>query len=70
MFSLVLNQNLNLKFHQMDFFFEILDIHMNENTNCHNFHGFKWKNIKNYLILIVFSCGLTSFLVRWIVIAF
>jgi hypothetical protein len=26
----VLNQNLNLKFHQMDFWFEFLNIHMNE----------------------------------------
>jgi len=38
----VLNQNLNLKFHQMNFWFEILDIHMNEKTiTCHDCHGFK-----------------------------
>ncbi len=29
-FLKVLNQNLNLKFHQMNFCFEFLDIHMNE----------------------------------------
>ncbi len=45
-FLKVLNQNLNLQFHQMDFWFEFLDIHMNEKTiTCHDYHGFKWKNI-------------------------
>ncbi len=54
-FLKVLNQNLNLKFHQMDFLFEFLNIHMNEKTitfpNCHDF---KWKNINIYSILIFF----------------
>jgi hypothetical protein len=38
----VLNQNLNLKFHQMDFWVEFFNIHMNEKiTTCHDYHGFK-----------------------------
>jgi len=38
----VFNQNLNLKFHQMDFWFEFLDIHMNKKTvTSHDCHGFK-----------------------------
>jgi hypothetical protein len=49
----VLNQNLNLKFHQMNFWFEFLDIHMNEKPiTCHDCHGFKWQNINIYSILI------------------
>jgi hypothetical protein len=66
----VLNQNLYLKFLQIDFWFEFLDIHMNENTiTCHDFHRFKWQNINNYPILIIFLCGPMPFLVCWIVIA-
>jgi len=64
MFNLVLNQNLNLKFHQMDFLFEILAIHMNEKTTYHDCHGFKWQNINIYPILIFFLCSSTSFLAR------
>jgi hypothetical protein len=64
----VLNQNLNLKFHQMDFWFEFLDIHMNEKViTCHDCHGFKWQNINIYPILIVFLYDLTTFLACWIV---
>ncbi len=64
----VLNQNLNLKFHQMDFWFGFHDIHMNEKTiTCHDCHGFKWKNINIYPILIVFLCDLMPFLAHWIV---
>jgi hypothetical protein len=49
--------NLNLKFHQMDFLFEFLDVHMNEKIiTYHDFHGFKWKNINIYL------CNSMSFL--------
>jgi hypothetical protein len=41
--SKVLNQNLNLNFHQMNFWFEFLNIHMNEKIiTCHDFHGLKW----------------------------
>jgi hypothetical protein len=41
-FLKLINQNLNLKFHQMNFWFEILDIHMNEKTiTCHDCYGFK-----------------------------
>jgi hypothetical protein len=33
----------NFKFYQMDFWFEFLDIHMNEKRpTCHDCHGFKW----------------------------
>jgi hypothetical protein len=39
--SKVLNQNLNLKFYQIDFWFEFLNIHMNEKKTCHDFHGLK-----------------------------
>ncbi len=67
-FLKVLNQNLNLKFHQMDFWFEFLDIHMNKKTiTSHDCHGFKWQNINIYLIYLVFLCNLTPFLVHWIV---
>jgi hypothetical protein len=52
----------------MDFWFEFLDIHMNEKTStCYDCHGFKWKNINIYPILIVFLCGPTPFLDHWIV---
>jgi hypothetical protein len=62
-----LNQNLNLKFHQMDFWFEFLDVHMNEkNITYNDCHGFKWKNINIYSILIIFLCDLMSFLALWI----
>ncbi len=54
----------------MDFWFEFLEIHMNEKKKTyHDCHGFKWKNINIYLILTVFLCSLTPFLVHWIVIA-
>ncbi len=62
-----LNQNLNLKLYQMNFWFEFLDIHMNEKTiTYYDCHGFKWKNINIYPILTIFLCGLTFFLARWI----
>ncbi len=64
----VINQNLNLKFHEIYFWFEFLDIHMNEKTiTCHDCHGFKWKNINIYPILINFLCNLTPFLACWTV---
>jgi hypothetical protein len=51
--SNIINQNLNLQFHQMAFLFEFLNIHMNEQvTTYHDCHGFKWKNINISLILI------------------
>jgi hypothetical protein len=66
----VLNQNLKLKFSSNGFWFELLNIHINEKTiTCHDFHGFKWQNINIYQILIVFLCGLMPFLACWIVIA-
>jgi hypothetical protein len=47
----VLNQSLNLKFHQMDFLFGFLNIYMNEKEIIlHDFHGFKWQNMNIYLI--------------------
>ncbi len=64
----VLNQNLNIKFYQMDSRFEFLDIHMNEKTiTCQDYHGLKWQNINIYPILNVFFYGLTPFLACWIV---
>ncbi len=58
----VLNQNLNLKFHQMEFWFEFLDIHMNEKAiTCHDCHCFKWQNINIYPILIFFFAFQLSF---------
>jgi hypothetical protein len=52
----------------MDFWFEFLDIHMNEKViTFHDCHGFKWKNINIYPILIIFLCNLTPFLAHWIV---
>jgi hypothetical protein len=51
----VLNQNLNLKFHQMDFWFEFFEIRMNENTiSCHDYHSFKGQKINIYPILTFF----------------
>jgi hypothetical protein len=63
----VLNQN--LKFHQMDFLFESLNIHMNEKAIiCHDCHGFKWQNINIYQFFIVFVYSPMPFLAHWIVI--
>jgi hypothetical protein len=54
----------------MDFWFEFLNIHVNEKIiTCHDCHGFKWKNINIYEILNVFLCNLMPFLIPWIVIA-
>jgi hypothetical protein len=51
----------------MDFWFEFLDIHMNEKTTtCHDCHGFKWQNINIYSILTIL-CDPMPFLARWIV---
>jgi len=51
----------------MDFWFEFLNIHMNEKEIiCHDYHGFKWKNINIYPILTIFLCGPMPFLSRWI----
>jgi hypothetical protein len=64
----VLNQN--FKLHQMDFWFEFLNIHMNKLFFCcHDCHGFKWKNINIYQILTIFICSLMPFFACWIVIA-
>jgi len=53
----------------MDFWFELLNSHMNEKTiTCHDCHGFKWQNINIYPILIIFLCDPTPFLVHCIVI--
>jgi len=66
----VLNQNLNFKFHQMDFWFEFFNIHMNQIIIiCHDFHGFKLQNINIYPILIVFLYSLTPILAHCIMIA-
>jgi hypothetical protein len=63
-----LNQNLKLKFHQVDFWFEFFDIHMNEKEiTYHDCHGFKWQNINIYPILIIFLCNPMPFLAHWIV---
>jgi hypothetical protein len=54
----------------MNFWFEFLNIHMNEKTiTCHDCHGFRWQNINIYPILTIFLCGPTPFFARWIVIA-
>jgi hypothetical protein len=67
-FLIILNQNLNLKYHQMDFWFEFFNIHMNEKTiTCHDCHECKWQNINIHPILIVFLCGPMPFLARCIV---
>jgi hypothetical protein len=63
------NQNLNLKFDQMDFWFEFINIHMNENAIiCHDCHGCKWQNINIYPILTIFLCGPIPFrlIVLWL----
>jgi hypothetical protein len=42
----------------MDFWFEFLDIHMNEQTIIsHDNHGFKLQNINIFLILFGFVCS-------------
>jgi len=52
----------------MDFWIKFLDIHVNEKTiTCHDCHGFKWKNINIYPILIIFLGNPTPFLICWIV---
>jgi hypothetical protein len=52
----------------MDFWFDFLDIHMNEKGQTyHDCHGFKWLNINISPILTVFKANLTSFLVHFIV---
>ncbi len=52
----------------MDFWFEFLNIHMNEKIiTCHEFHVFKWENINIYQIFIVFLWGPMPFLACWIV---
>jgi hypothetical protein len=54
----------------MSFWFEFLNIHMNEKTiTCHDCHGFRWQNINIYPILTIFLCGPTPLFARWIVIA-
>jgi hypothetical protein len=41
---------------------------MNEKiTTCHDCHGFKWKNVNNFPIIIIFIYNLTPFLALWIV---
>ncbi len=53
----------------MDFWFELINVHMNEKTIiCHDCHGFKWQNINIYQILTIFLRDLIPFLVHWIVI--
>jgi hypothetical protein len=53
----------------MDFWFEFLDIHMNENEiKFHDCPGLKWININVYPILIIFLFGPTPFLAHWIMI--
>ncbi len=52
----------------MNFWFEFSNIHMNEKiTTCHDCHGFKWKNVNNFPIIIIFIYNLTPFLALWIV---
>jgi hypothetical protein len=54
----------------MDFLFEFLNIHSNQNTiSCHDCHGFKWHNINIYLFLTIYLCSLTPFLAYWIMTA-
>jgi hypothetical protein len=46
----------------MDFWFEFLDIHMNEKViTRHDFHGFQWQNINLCSILTIFLYNLTPF---------
>jgi hypothetical protein len=50
----------------MVFWFEFLNIQMNEKTiTCHDCDGFKWQNINIYQILIVFICSPMPFLTCW-----
>jgi hypothetical protein len=53
----------------MDFWFEFLNIQMNEKTIiCHDRHGFKWQNINIYQIFTIFLYNPMPFLARWSVI--
>jgi hypothetical protein len=46
----------------MDFWFEFLNIQMNEKIiTCHDYHGFKWQNINIYQILTNFSLRFDAF---------
>jgi len=66
----ILNQNLNLKFHQMDFLFEFLDININEKKKKQLAMITMALNDKNiYPILIVFLFDLIHFLAWGIMIA-
>jgi hypothetical protein len=65
----VLNQNLNLKFHHGFLVCIPWCSYEWKKKTCHDCHGFKWKNINIYSILIVFLCGSMPILARWIVIA-
>jgi hypothetical protein len=52
----------------MEFWFEFFNIHMNEKIiTCHDCHGFKWKNINIYPILIAFLYNSMPFLAHCIV---
>jgi hypothetical protein len=42
---------------------------MKKQLLCHDYHGFKWKNINIYQILIVFLYDPMPFLAHWIVTA-
>jgi hypothetical protein len=54
----------------MDFWFEFLDINLNEKTKkFHDCHGFKWQNINIYPILNFIFFRFDTLLVNWIVIA-
>jgi hypothetical protein len=49
----------------MDSWFELIDIHMNEQTTtCHDFHGFKLQNI-NISLILTFLCNPTPFFDCW-----
>ncbi len=66
--SKVIKWNLNLKFHLMEFWFELFNVHMNEETTiCYDFHSFKWWNIIFFLILIIFLAIWHPFLACWII---
>jgi hypothetical protein len=61
----------------MDSWFELIDIHMNEQTTtCHDFHGFKLQNINISLILtfyaiqhpfLIVGCDYVTFLLHFFV---
>jgi hypothetical protein len=52
----------------MNFWFEFLNIYMNEKTiTYHDSHDFKWQNINIYPILNFFLCSSKPFLAHWIV---